>query len=328
MTDGADDGRETAGAGASGIDALDEHAPEESFARLGNGIRVAILRALHDHQTGGERGEEPVPYTELRRAVGVDDSGKFGYHVNQLLGEFVEKRPGGYVLLSPGTELVRTIESGAVAAADGVMSAPTDATCYRCGAPVRVTYTGGYVVARCTDCPGALDRDLLPPGALSSIPVPAGAVGDALESAPRELLDRAHGRFCHRARLFGDGICPRCGGETTATVEVCADHDDADGPCETCGVAMPATVRSTCSVCAEGGISPGACLVSHRGAFRDALAAAGVDRLDYDAFATMLGWPASTVEREGAPALSYDLPGRSAPVVVAAEDGRLSLRPQ
>ncbi|MFC7095912.1 DUF7351 domain-containing protein [Halobaculum marinum] len=297
--------------------------PEEAFARLGNAIRVSVLEALHERQRSGDRSDEAVPYTELRRAVGVDDSGKFGYHLNQLLGEFVEKRPGGYVLLAPGRELVRTIKSGAVATTEGVHSAATDAACFRCGAPVTVTYTSGYVVTCCTECRGALDYDLLPPGALSSIPLPPGAVGDAVETAPRALLDRAHGRFCHRARMFGDGICPRCGGQTTPSIEVCTDHDADTGPCEACSVSMPATVRVTCRVCAEGGISPVACVVSHREPFWDALSVAGVDRAGYDAFATMLGWPMSVRDGDDGAAVAYDLPGRSDAVVV---DGDLAIR--
>ncbi|MFC7136960.1 hypothetical protein ACFQRB_11755 [Halobaculum litoreum] len=185
-----------------------------------------------------------------------------------------------------------------------------------------MTYTGGYVVACCTECPGALGLDLVPDGALSSIPVPAGAVGDAVETAPRALLDRSHGRFCHRARMFGDGICPRCGGESTATIEVCDDHDGGEEPCSACGVTMPAVVRTTCRVCAEGGIAPGATVVSHRTPFREALAAAGVDRLGYDAFATMLRWPATVTDADGDPALRYDLPTVGGDVVV---DGDLDI---
>ena len=61
----------------------------EAFARVGNETRLAILLALHDRVALGDRSDYTVPYSELREAVGEEDSGKFGYHLNRLLGEFV-----------------------------------------------------------------------------------------------------------------------------------------------------------------------------------------------------------------------------------------------
>lgn len=299
----------------------DRQSPEDSFAVVGNETRLAILRVLHERVAVADRTEYTVPFTELREAVGEPDSGKFSYHLNQLLGEFVEKRPEGYAIRYPGTELVRTVKSGAVAPTESAVSEPTTASCYLCGAPVSVAYTNGYVSAQCTECPGALGFDHMPEGTLSSIPVPGGAVGDDIDAAPEALLDRVHGRFCHRARTFGDGSCPRCGGPTASRLRECPDHDASEGPCAECGTSMPATVRVTCEVCSEGGISPAACMVSHRAPFREALEAAGVDSLGYDAFAVTAGWTVHVVDgdddsQNDPPAVEYDLPSGAVRVVV------------
>ncbi|WP_435066161.1 DUF7351 domain-containing protein [Halobaculum sp. EA56] len=323
---------EDAGAGDERVDAASDgsdagvrgggRAPEESFARLGNELRFSILEVLHDRLTVGDRSDYTVPYSELREAVGEEDSGRFGYHLDRLLGEFVEKRPGGYAIRYPGKEIVRTVYSGAVDERTEAVSRPVDADCYLCGDPVRVAYADGYVSACCTSCEGALAFDFTPEGALSSLPVPAGAVGDAVETAPLDLLDRVHGWFSHRARSFGDGICPRCGGTVVSEIRACPAHDAEGGPCDECGTALPATVEVTCRVCSESGIVPGGCAVSHRYPFRTALADAGVDRLGYDAFAVAMGWPSVPTERDGDPAVAYDLPTESAPVVV---DGDLDI---
>jgi len=318
--------RDTSGSAAEGetraVVHADRQSPEDSFAVVGNETRLSILRELHERVSVADRTEYTVPFTELREAVGEADSGKFSYHLNQLLGEFVEKRPEGYTIRYPGRELVRTVKSGAVAPAESAVSDPISASCYLCGAPVCVAYTNGFVSARCTECRGALGFDYMAEGTLSSIPIPGGAVGDDIEDAPEALLDRVHSRYCHRARTFGDGSCPRCGGPTESRLRECGDHDASDGPCAECGTGMPATIRVTCEVCSEGGISPAACMASHRTPFREALAAAGIDELGYDAFAVTAGWPMRVVDG-GEPAVEYDLPSGRARVIV---DGDLRVR--
>lgn len=306
----------------SGTDAAaGERSPEEAFSRLGSPLRVAILEELHDRMDVGDRSGYTVPYSELRGAVGEADSGRFNYHLDRLVGEFVEKRPGGYVIRPAGREVVRVVQSGVLSGgsdvpAAAVESGPVGAACYRCGAPVTVSYANGYVSACCTECPGGLDFDFTPEGALSSIPVPAGAVGDAVETAPLDLLDRVHGWFCHRSRSFGDGACPRCGGHVDAEFRVCPDHESDARPCRECGTFPPASVRVACQVCDEGGIAPLGSVVGHRGPFRDAHAAAGRDRLDYGTFAAEVSWPVSVTEHDGATALAVGLPDEPEPVVV------------
>lgn len=52
--------------------------PEEAFALLANETRVSALEALWE-----SRGEI-VPFSELRRRVGVRDAGQFHYHLSKL----------------------------------------------------------------------------------------------------------------------------------------------------------------------------------------------------------------------------------------------------
>lgn len=71
----------------------------EALEALGNEQRITILRALAETDT-------PLPFSELRRRVGIDDTGRFNYHLDQLLGPFVRQTDAGYELGYAGERLV------------------------------------------------------------------------------------------------------------------------------------------------------------------------------------------------------------------------------
>lgn len=78
--------------------------PGEAFSVLGNDTRVAILRTLWD-------AGPPVAYSELKSAIGVHDSGRFNYHLDKLIGHFVERTEAGYSLLVAGEQAVQAIDA-------------------------------------------------------------------------------------------------------------------------------------------------------------------------------------------------------------------------
>ncbi|RLG76887.1 MAG: hypothetical protein DRO12_03570 [Thermoprotei archaeon] len=67
---------------------------EKILDALGHRIRRAIVRAL------GSRG--PMTYTELMRAVGVEDSGTFAFHLKKLQGLVRKNERGEYELTELG----------------------------------------------------------------------------------------------------------------------------------------------------------------------------------------------------------------------------------
>lgn len=83
-------------------------APHEAFAVLGNETRLAIVLAL-------EETDDPIAYSELKRQVGVYDSGRFNYHLEKLLGHFVERTEGGYRPRVVGTRAARAVTAGTFA---------------------------------------------------------------------------------------------------------------------------------------------------------------------------------------------------------------------
>lgn len=75
------------------------------FELLGNDIRLGIVREL-------AAAGAPVAFSRLRERVGVDDSGKFNYHLGRLEGRFVVKQEEGYGLTECGRAVVELIDVG------------------------------------------------------------------------------------------------------------------------------------------------------------------------------------------------------------------------
>lgn len=96
------------------VEAVD---PKAAFSVLADGSRIEILRALWKAD-----GQEAT-FSELRAAVGMDDSGKFNYHLGKLTDQFVHKTAEGYELRSVGRNVVGSLLSGAY-----TMEARTDRT--------------------------------------------------------------------------------------------------------------------------------------------------------------------------------------------------------
>src|SRR6056297_3521896 len=53
--------------------------------------------------------ESPLGFTALRRRAGADDSARFNYHLQQLVGTFVRSAEGGYALTERGERFVAAL---------------------------------------------------------------------------------------------------------------------------------------------------------------------------------------------------------------------------
>jgi len=93
------------GGGSVGSIALEP--VSDALGTLSNRTRLEILLAL-------AREASPRSYSSLMAATGVEDKGRFNYHVRRLRGEFLRKTDDGYVLTDAGRAFVRTVltESG------------------------------------------------------------------------------------------------------------------------------------------------------------------------------------------------------------------------
>ena len=109
--------------------AIDE-AATDALGTLANEHRIAILRALAD-------ADEPLRFSELRRRVGIDDTGRFNYHLTELQSRFVRETDGRYELGHAGRRVIVAaagLDAGdAAAVADARDASDASETCPVCG---------------------------------------------------------------------------------------------------------------------------------------------------------------------------------------------------
>ncbi|PSQ17086.1 hypothetical protein BRD00_08625 [Halobacteriales archaeon QS_8_69_26] len=89
--------------------------PSETFGALASEVRVRVLVEL----LAAERDDEdPLTFSELQRAAGVEESAGFAYHLRQLSGHFVREDGDGYVLTPAGRRAARAVLAGTFAGDD------------------------------------------------------------------------------------------------------------------------------------------------------------------------------------------------------------------
>ncbi|MFB6269115.1 MAG: winged helix-turn-helix domain-containing protein [Halobacterium sp.] len=197
----------------------DADAAADAFEVLSDPSRVAILRELagqfyrHDGR--------PVGFADLRRAVGIDDPGRFNYHLDRLRDQFVVKRDDGYAPTVAGLKAIESAEAGVYTDDTEPASAAVDYDCPDCGGRATATYENHYVTVTCDDH-GRLFRTTVPATLYA---------GDDLDA----VVQYAIAEMWRRVDRATDGVCPVCRAPAI-TVEFRA-HDDAvlaDTTCAAC----------------------------------------------------------------------------------------------
>lgn len=224
--------------------------PDDAFSLLGDETRLSILRALGD-------ADGPLAFSELRDRADVGDSGRFNYHLERLVGQFVDRDDGGYYLARPGRRVIEAVLSGAVTDRPELERTAIDQSCGYCGAPVEIAWRAGSVEVYCTDCPGTFGRrggneELAGGGGyIGRMPLPPAG----LEGRTPEAVHRAAGVWGTLELVaMGAGICPRCSAALAESASACPDHDASAGLCETCDGIHVAHYSVRCTNCIfEGG---------------------------------------------------------------------------
>jgi hypothetical protein len=165
----------------------------EALDVVGDEVRLGVLRALVER-------DGPQSFSALRAAVGVADSGRFNYHLQQLVGRFVEKREDGYALRYPGAKVAHAVLAGTFTERERMAPTPVEGECRDCGAAALVAaYEDERLHVRCGDCGRAV----------ASVPFPPSAVAGRDPGAVVVAFDRWS---TAQARLAADGVCPECAG--------------------------------------------------------------------------------------------------------------------
>lgn len=222
-------------------------APDEAFGLLGNETRIDILRALGD-------ADAALAFSELFDRVAYDDPSNFNYHLKKLTDHFVHETAEGYVLRQAGRRVVEAVLAGAQADDAVVERTGVDWPCFRCGAPVEVSYRDEHVGMHCPACGGTRDgtsttaqgRAVESTDVLGYLDLPPAGVADR---APGEVLQAASVWTTAAALALARDVCPRCSARVDCSVDVCEDHDAGDGRCEACGQRFAVGMHYRCTNC-------------------------------------------------------------------------------
>jgi len=174
-------------------------APAEAFSVVASETRLRILEALWNAP------EKPVTFSELRRAVEMDDSAQFNYHLGKLTGQFVKKTDAGYDFRYAGAKVVRAVLEGSFNQDPELAPFAIDGTCFECGSGLNARYAEEVMTIECSSCAHRHGQYPFPPGGLN-------------DRSHEEVLDAFNQRVRHLHCLAADGVCPECGGRMDTEV--------------------------------------------------------------------------------------------------------------
>jgi hypothetical protein len=212
-----------------------------AFALLGNETRLAIVEEL---AVDGYQGLEPTDgrsFADLRRAVGVDDAGRFNYHLGELLGTFVRKVGEGYALTNAGWTVAGIVAAEEVGGGDVRREEPLDTPC-PWGDTLVGTYEEGLFRVECSEH-GVLFATRLPTGVVRE-----RSLDEVLTIACDDMqadIDRAV-----------SGVCPHCRGDIAVSLTTGTTVQET-------GIEAP-VARCDCGDCGlRFEVPPGVVVVSH-----------------------------------------------------------------
>jgi hypothetical protein len=228
-------------------DGVGDYRPADAFGAISNEIRVEILHEFieemrrqshaHDEAIPPETLQPVLSFSELQEAVGVEDSGQFSYHLDQLVGRYVQQIEDGYTITWAGIEVAGSILAGGYGDV-AIDRQEIDRTCPSCGSGLEADYTMGLFFLFCT---GSEDVVL-------AAGVPAGVFeGRTLE----EAADVAIAVQLHLQEAIMDGYCPVCYGSVdmrlgrSTTEDVLVDGEyGLRGQCDRCANVFMGSIKA------------------------------------------------------------------------------------
>lgn len=193
-------------------------AAADAFDALSDPTRVAILRELVSQFY--EHDDRAVGFADLRRAVGVDDPGRFNYHLDTLRDRFVTKQEAGYTPTVAGLKAMQSAEMGVYTGSTRPRSGTVGYDCAECGDPLTATYENGWLSVAC-DEHGLRFETLVH----SSVGTEEG-LNEVVDYAVAEVwrrLDRASDGVCHVCRAPSLSLSFRAVEEAVVADLVCSE---------------------------------------------------------------------------------------------------------
>lgn len=202
----------------------DEVPTQEVFDILSEEVRVEILQVLVD-QLKGNPENPTLGFADLRRAVGMRDSGNFNYHLQKLTGTFVTKTDDGYSIGPAGLNVVAALITGVYGEDSKLGPLELDDQCPACDEPFTASYESGLLAVECPN--GHEFRNALPPGAVDDRPL--SGIIELLTLKTRQDME-----------LALEGICPSCYAhlDWTADIDVDSEMPEVETQCHRCGIRL------------------------------------------------------------------------------------------
>jgi len=196
----------------------------EVFKLLASDARIEILEAL------GDPPGRSMSFSALYERTSIKDSGNFSYHLNELLGTFVRKDDGEYLLSHAGEQVFGSIEAGTYQAVATVDATEFGGTCQLCGGDMLFEYANERAKVYCAACEKG-----------RAFPFPPARLSDY----DLEALPAASARWYRTlVKRILDGFCPVCAGRMTGELvhgprpaETPTDPAMASFTCDNCGKA-------------------------------------------------------------------------------------------
>lgn len=196
--------------------------PTEAFSLLGESARVDIVTTLHQSSD-----DTPLSFSSLYDRVAIDGTGRFNYHLDELVGHFVTKTEGKYRLSAAGLRVARSVAAGTYTDTPSVAPVDIKGNCYACdAAALEASYDDERFRIHCQDC-GQLVLAIRVPPSLARKRDPTAFV-DAVERWSRSQVNQVT-----------RGLCPECGGvvEPSVTDDI---HES---------ISFPVVAAFDCPVC-------------------------------------------------------------------------------
>jgi hypothetical protein len=201
------------------------------FDLVGEEARMSILRALLAARRSS--ADAHLSFTDLKEAAGINDTGRFNYHLGKLVDVLVVKTGENYRLSAFGFRMLAPMAAGLYDPDPAVDGIEVPGTCHECGESLRVQPHESVLQVVCA----------------SGHIVNHGLIGYPAVVADRPPAEAAAtlGLLNTQATELGvAGVCPTCHGRTDGEIEW---SDDIDcyyfrAPCEDCGNQFATTVGS------------------------------------------------------------------------------------
>jgi DNA-binding transcriptional ArsR family regulator len=196
--------------------------PADVFGVVADETRMTILRALAEAPY--EEYGDTLTFSDLREAAGIRDSGQFNYHLDTLVGQFVERTDDGYSLTYPGELLYRTVIAGLFTRQTELEPRTIDSDCFDCGAPLEMEYDGTVLHVDCSDCGREYMGVEFPPS--------------AVESRDDDRLETFNQWVRHHVLLMNRNVCVWCAGPMPGKIQYRDEDDETPHVvrnCEHCG---------------------------------------------------------------------------------------------